>query len=94
MSAQERWQHYRTWRFDDEALGVSLDLSRMGLDGAFIDAMRAPLARAFDAMEALESGAIANPDEGRMVGHYWLRDPSRAPTPSLREAIELSLIHI
>jgi len=36
----------------------------------------------------LEAGAIANPDESRMVGHYWLRNPSLAPTPEIRQAIE------
>ncbi|KAF0918446.1 hypothetical protein E2562_024231 [Oryza meyeriana var. granulata] len=39
-------------------------------------------AYAFAAMGELEKGAITNPDEGRMVGHYWLRDPGLAPTPS------------
>ena len=34
-------------------------------------------------MDALEKGAIANPDENRMVGHYWLRDPELAPTPEI-----------
>ena len=28
---------------------------------------------------ALEKGAIANADEKRMVGHYWLRAPELAP---------------
>jgi glucose-6-phosphate isomerase len=46
---------------------------------------------AFTEMEALESGAVANPDEGRMVGHYWLRAPERAPSPDLRRAIEQTL---
>ena len=46
------------------------------------------LARAHQAMTALESGAVANPDENRRVGHYWLREPSLAPEPALREAIE------
>ena len=38
-------------------------------------------------MAALEKGAIANPDEGRMVGHYWLRNPSIAPTEDISSAI-------
>jgi len=47
-------------------------------------------------MEALEGGAIANPDEGRMVGHYWLRAPERAPRrrsprPSGRPATAFSI---
>lgn len=32
-----------------------------------------------DAMHQLELGSIANPTEGRQVGHYWLRNPSLAP---------------
>jgi glucose-6-phosphate isomerase len=52
------------------------------------------MTRAFDAMEALEKGAVANPDEGRMVGHYWLRDPSRAPSAELCDAVESTLLRI
>jgi glucose-6-phosphate isomerase len=40
-------------------------------------------------MAALEAGALANPDEGRQVGHYWLRDPSIA-SPEVAAAIEQS----
>jgi glucose-6-phosphate isomerase len=36
----------------------------------------------------LEAGAIANPDENRMVGHYWLRNSALAPTPDLRHDID------
>jgi glucose-6-phosphate isomerase len=45
------------------------------------------LARALTAMAALENGALANGDEGRMVGHYWLRAPSLAPSADIRTAI-------
>ena len=30
----------------------------------------------FEQMQELEKGAIANPDENQMVGHYWLRNPT------------------
>ncbi|XWS14935.1 hypothetical protein CRYUN_Cryun35bG0051100 [Craigia yunnanensis] len=46
---------------------------------------------AFKAMEDLEKGAIANPDEGRMVGHYWLRNTKLAPNSFLRVQIENAL---
>ena len=49
---------------------------------------------AFEAMVALESGAIANPDEKRQVGHYWLRAPERAPSDAIRECIESTLTKI
>ena len=39
----------------------------------------------------MENGAIANPDENRMVGHYWLRYPEIAPNEELRNAISETL---
>jgi len=62
-----------------------LDLGCAGLAEGAIDAL--PWARAFDEMEQLEAGAVANPDEGRQVGHYWLRDALRAPTVGQARAI-------
>jgi glucose-6-phosphate isomerase len=50
--------------------------------------------KAYAQMDALEGGAIANPDEKRMVGHYWLRDPERAPTPELRDEIARTVARI
>src|SRR4030095_16349401 len=47
-----------------------------------------------DAMAALEHGAEANPDEKRMVGHYWLRAPDRAPTAEIRASIESALAKV
>ena len=44
--------------------------------------------RAFAAMADLERGGIANPDEKRMVGHYWLRNPALAPSGELCRQIE------
>jgi glucose-6-phosphate isomerase len=63
----------------------SLDATAMALDAAALDAL--PLAAAFEAMAALEGGAIANADEQRQVGHYWLRAPERAPTVRIGQAI-------
>lgn len=42
-------------------------------------------------MAELEKGAIANPDENRMVGHYWLRNPALAPTETIKSSIENAL---
>jgi glucose-6-phosphate isomerase len=41
-------------------------------------------------MRELEAGALANPDEGRRVGHYWLRAPDLAPDPADRGQIKAS----
>lgn len=68
-------------------LGIDLDASLMGMDDEFITSMGPRVAHALADMRALEAGAIANPDEQRRVGHYWLRAPQLAPDPQLREAI-------
>jgi glucose-6-phosphate isomerase len=91
MTGSEPWDRFRHLRCDLPALGFSLDASLMGLDGPFLARLAGPLQQAFAAMAALEGGAIANPDEQRMVGHYWLRAPARAPRPELRQAIEAAL---
>jgi glucose-6-phosphate isomerase len=44
--------------------------------------------RALEAMQQLEKGAIANPDEKRMVGHYWLRAAELAPNSQVRGEVE------
>ncbi len=61
------------------SMGISLDLSTTSLTAADVAAADAAFGPAFAAMAALESGEIANPDEGRQVGHYWLRAPDLAP---------------
>ncbi len=87
MTPRELWERYRSLLFDDPSLGVRLDVSRMGLDERALADREPGMQRAFSAMDALERGANANPDEGRMVGHYWLRAPGKAPTPQIAAAI-------
>jgi len=85
------WQRYNDRLCRCPSLGLTLDTSRMD-HGEDFDACMAPkLARAFEAMDTLESGAIANPTEQRMVGHYWLRDAERAPTATIRKQIESNI---
>lgn len=94
MDAAALWQRYRDWLYYNEGLGFYLDVSRMRFDQAFVEQMQPHFRRAFADMAALEAGAIANPDENRMVGHYWLRDPDLAPTPELRQQIVGTLVEI
>ena len=63
----------------------SVDLTTLGHSAEALAGL--PWAAAMDAMDALEDGAIANPDEERQVGHYWLRSPERAPTVGHATAI-------
>ena len=79
---------YRNSLFYSPETRLMMDWSGMGLDEAYLASMREKSAAALEGMMALEAGAVANPDEGRMVGHYWLRAPELAPDPELRKAIE------
>ena len=88
MDKQALWARYWKFLIRHEALGLSVDTSRVRMDDEFLTRMEASAQSAFAAMKALEGGAIANPDEQRMVGHYWLRDANLAPTPELRTDIE------
>jgi glucose-6-phosphate isomerase len=83
MDSRSLWNRYKTWLYDDPATGFRLDVSRMDLRDDDAEAMAPAFARAFSAMDALESGAIANPDENRMVGHYWLRAPGAGAEPRI-----------
>ncbi len=94
MDAVALWRRYKDWLYYHEGLGFYLDISRMGFDDAFVAHMQPKFTQAFEDMAALEAGAIANPDENRMVGHYWLRDPELAPTPELKQDILDTLVSI
>jgi glucose-6-phosphate isomerase len=62
-----------------KAAGVELDFTRLELPADLHDRYREPIDRAVQEMNAVEAGEKVNTDEGRMVGHYWLRNPELAP---------------
>src|ERR1700730_4658863 len=88
MASSSLWQRFQQYflRYDDP--DFSIDISRMKFPDDFFAKMRPKIDKAFAAMRELEAVAIANPDEQRMVGHYWLRNPALAPNAELRADIE------
>src|SRR5213082_3724849 len=90
MAFSSLWQRFQKYFLRYADLDFSIDISRMKFPADFFEKMRPGIEKAFAAMRELESGAIANPSEKRMVGHYWLRNPALAPTPELRANIEES----
>lgn len=81
------WNRFQQCLCHCPELGLWLDYSRMQFDDDYLSRMEPALQQAFSAMQALERGALANPDENRMVGHYWLRTPDLAPTDAIRQEI-------
>jgi hypothetical protein len=73
------WTRFQKFFVRYPQLGFSIDISRMAFEESLFDSMAPSIDKAFAQMKDLEAGAIANPDEGRMVGHYWLRTPELAP---------------
>ena len=94
MSSSSLWQRFQQYFLYYGDLGFSLDISRMKFPDDFFEKMQPKIDKAFAAMRALEAGAIANPSEKRMVGHYWLRNPALAPTPEIPTEIEQTIKRI
>jgi len=90
-SKLQLWQRFQQYYTEFPELGLALDLCRMKFTEGFLASMEPRLQTAFAKMKDLEAGAIANPDEKRMVGHYWLRHPALAPQPELRAEIEATV---
>ena len=82
------WSHFADSLLRYSVPEISLDTSRIRIPAGFSEEMAPRIAKAFAEMEALEQGAIANPDEQRMVGHYWLRNAALAPDEELRKQIQ------
>ena len=91
MTKKALWNRFKQYYYSDCSLGLAVDISRMNFSSKYFEKMKAPANKAFEAMDDLEAGAIANPDEKRMVGHYWLRDSSKAPNREIKNAITTCL---
>jgi len=94
MDSVSLWKRYQQHLCHRPELGLWLDISRMGFDDGFLQRMEPAIQQAYTEMQALETGAIANRDENRMVGHYWLRDAQRAPSRELQQEIEQTVQEI
>jgi len=88
------WSRFKEFCYQYPTLGLSLDVSRMPFPDGFLESMEPKFQQAFADMAALERGAIANRDENRMVGHYWLRAPQLAPNLEIADAITSTLAAI
>ncbi len=88
------WERFKRCVCRISSLGMTLDYSRVKFDDAFLEKMAPSIQSAFAAMDALEKGAIANPDEKRMVGHYWLRSATLAPTTEIGAEITKTVADI
>jgi glucose-6-phosphate isomerase len=95
------WKNFQKqfYTFDVNGTPFSLDLSRALLPRKFLAGIEPKLQKAYKAMADLEAGVseegkIANPDENRLVGHYWLRDADLAPDAKTKAAIRDAIAQV
>ena len=67
MSLPPAWSQFQSSQTAIPSLGLTLDISRMGCSPETLPALAPKFDQAFAEMARLEQGAIANPDENRMV---------------------------
>ena len=92
--ALKLWQRYKERTTFHDEIGLSLDLSRVDFADDFFEQKAESINKTFAAMAELEQGAIANPDENRMVGHYWLRKPELAPSAEISQQITSTIENV
>lgn len=81
------WGRFKAYLFQSHNPDLQLDISRMHFTENDLYQMEPGIQKAFQQILELEAGALANPDENQMVGHYWLRAPELAPVRELQEEI-------
>ncbi len=88
------WDRFKKYNYEFKELEFGIDISRVNFPETYYSEMQNRVDAALENMDKIEKGAVANPDEGRMVGHYWLRNSSIAPDENLKNEIEGALFQI
>ncbi|MDR2737835.1 MAG: glucose-6-phosphate isomerase [Puniceicoccales bacterium] len=84
----DEWSNFERYFFRDGKLGISIDFSQIGFTEDFFREMDGKISTAYREMAALEAGTVANTDENRMVGHYWLRNSNITPFEEIKLKID------
>lgn len=91
---ESSWQRFKSMLYADSQLELMLDISKMRIPENFFNQMTPQMEKIYNQINLLEKGAIANPDESRMVGHYWLRNPELAPNLEIAHDIQENIKNI
>ena len=94
MNKTSSWYNFQQHYLELPEVGFSLDTSLMDVPDVPPNSEEKLFQSAFQQMQDLEDGGIANPDENRMVGHYWLRNPELAPSTEIQNLISSTIENI
>lgn len=87
MATQTEWKKFCQYYLENSKYDFSIDISKVNFKDSALKQFESKFKLSLQAMKKLEKGSIANPDENRMVGHYWLRNSKIAPKSELKTAI-------
>ena len=85
------WDKFCNYLWFDKKLNIWLDISKINFTNEEIKNLEKKFVDVFSSIKELENGAISNIDENRQVGHYWLRNPSIAPSSKIGEEISADI---
>ena len=88
------WKKFSNYLWFNDELNIWIDISKINFNDEDFEAINQKFVNAFNALDKLENGAIANIDENRQVGHYWLRNSSIAPNHILKNNIDNEICSI
>ena len=94
LDKEENWNRFCDLLWYSEDLGIWLDISKMNITNEDFLKYNDQFLKAFEAQIQIEQGSIANIDENRQVGHYWLRNPSLAPDEKIQEQIKSEITNV
>ncbi len=83
----DTWDKFCNYLWFDKKINIWLDISKINFTCDQITNLENKFIDVFSAIKELEAGSISNIDEGRQVGHYWLRNPSVAPNNLIKDEI-------
>ncbi len=81
------WQKFSNYLWFNDELNIWIDISKINFNEEDFESINEKFVNVFNALDELENGAIANIDEKRQVGHYWLRNSSISPSNIIKNKI-------
>jgi glucose-6-phosphate isomerase len=78
------WDRFKRHYLSNPDINLNLDVSKVSFTDQDFETLKKKASKALESMQQLEKGCVANPDEGRMVGHYWLRNADLSPEKEQR----------
>ncbi len=88
------WKKFSNYLWFNNELNIWIDISKINFIEEDFEDINKKFVKVFNALDDLENGAIANIDENRQVGHYWLRNSSIAPSNIIRDKIDNEISNI